>query len=63
MCFDRDSVPPVPPISGASVDRHELVLEARDGNRFAAFGATPVEASGAGRVSTREAYGGGAGRG
>jgi carboxymethylenebutenolidase len=48
MCFDRDSLPPIPPISGASVDRHELVLEARDGNRLAAFGATPVEPSGAG---------------
>ena len=45
MCFDRDSVPPIPPISGASVDRHDLVLEARDGNRLAAFAATPVEPS------------------
>jgi carboxymethylenebutenolidase len=50
MCFDRDSVPPIPPISGASVDRHDLVLEARDGNRFAAFAATPLEPSGAGIV-------------
>ena len=48
MCFDSDSVPPIPAISGASVDRHDLVLEARDGNRLAAFGATPVEPSGAG---------------
>jgi carboxymethylenebutenolidase len=48
MCFDRDSVPPIPPISGASVDRHDLVLEARDGNQLAAFAATPVEPSGAG---------------
>jgi len=48
MCFERDSVPPIPPLSGASVDPHELVLEARDGNRLAAFGATPVEPSGAG---------------
>jgi carboxymethylenebutenolidase len=48
MCFDRDSVPPIPPISGASVDRHDLVLEGDDGNRLAAFAATPVEPSGAG---------------
>jgi carboxymethylenebutenolidase len=48
VCFDRDSVPPIPPLSGASVDRHDLVLEARDGNRLAAFGATPVEPSGVG---------------
>src|SRR5687768_518378 len=48
MCFDRDSVPPMPPIAVASVDRDDLALKARDGNRLAAFGATPVEASRAG---------------
>ena len=41
MCFDDDSSPPVPPISGAAVTHDELVLEARDGNRFAAFTALP----------------------
>lgn len=43
MCFDLDSAPPVPPISGAAVSHEDLVLEARDGNRFAAFLATPEE--------------------
>ena len=41
MCFDLDSSPPVPSISGAAVSHEELVLEASDGNRFAAFAATP----------------------
>jgi carboxymethylenebutenolidase len=41
VCFDLDSVPPVPPISGAAVPHEDLVLEAADGNRFAAFAATP----------------------
>jgi carboxymethylenebutenolidase len=40
VCFDADSVPPIPPISGGSVDHADLVLEASDGNRFAAFAAT-----------------------
>jgi len=48
MCFDSDSLPPIPRIAGASVDREDLVLEALDGNRFAAFAATPLEPSGAG---------------
>lgn len=43
MCFDLDSSPPVPPISGAAVSHDDLVLEASDGNRFAAFAATPEE--------------------
>ena len=50
MCFDRDSLPPIPVISGASVSHDQLVLEARDGNRLAAFAATPDEPSGAGVV-------------
>jgi carboxymethylenebutenolidase len=41
MCFELDSVPPIPVISGAAVSHEELVLEAKDGNRFAAFSATP----------------------
>ena len=48
MCFDRDSLPPVPVLSGAAVSHDDLVLEAADGNRFAAFSATPDEPSGAG---------------
>ena len=43
MCFDADSSPPIPEISGAAVSHDELVLEARDGNRFAAFAAAPDE--------------------
>ena len=48
MCFDRDSLPPVPVLSGAAVSHDDLVLEAGDGNRLAAFSATPDEPSGAG---------------
>src|SRR4051812_34182449 len=43
VCFELDSVPPIPVISGAAVSHEDLVLEARDGNRFAAFLATPEE--------------------
>ena len=50
MCFDRDSLPPVPVLSGAAVSHDDIVLEASDGNRFAAFSATPDEPSGAGIV-------------
>ena len=45
MCFDLDSLPPIPVISGAAVSHEDLVLEARDGNRFAAFLATPDEST------------------
>ena len=41
MCFDDDSAPPIPPISGAAVSHEDLVLDAADGNRFAAFLAIP----------------------
>jgi carboxymethylenebutenolidase len=41
MCFELDSEPPVPVISGAAVSHGDLVLEAEDGNRFAAFRALP----------------------
>ena len=37
MCFDHDSSPPIAPISGAAVSHDNLVLEAGDGNRLAAF--------------------------
>jgi carboxymethylenebutenolidase len=45
MCFELDSAPPIPVISGAAVSHDDLVLEARDGNRFAAFLATPEKSS------------------
>jgi carboxymethylenebutenolidase len=50
MCHDHDSSPPIPPISGAAVSHEDLVLEAADGNRFAAFVATPDEPGRAGVV-------------
>jgi carboxymethylenebutenolidase len=43
MCFDADSTPPIPPLAGAAVSHDDLVLESADGNRFAAFAATPEE--------------------
>ena len=50
MCFELDSSPPIPRISGAAVSHDELVLEASDGNRFAAFLATPDTVSDTGVV-------------
>ena len=43
MCFDSDSLPPIPVIFGAAVSHDDLVLQAADGNRLAAFAATPDE--------------------
>src|SRR5215471_8327584 len=50
MCFDNDSLPPIPVIRGAAVSHEELVLDAADGNRLAAFLAVPDEPNGAGVV-------------
>jgi carboxymethylenebutenolidase len=50
MCFDVDSSPPIPPLSGAAVSHDDLVLEASDGNRFAAFAASPDEPASVGVV-------------
>src|SRR6184192_2316228 len=50
MCFELDSVPPIPVISGAAVAHEDLVLESDDGNRFAAFAAWPDEPSTTGVV-------------
>jgi carboxymethylenebutenolidase len=50
VCFDLDSLPPIPTISGAAVSHEDLVLEARDGNRFAGFLATPDDSSEVGVV-------------
>jgi len=50
VCFELVSSPPVPVISGAAVSHDELVLEASDCNRFAAFLATPEEPSDTGVV-------------
>jgi carboxymethylenebutenolidase len=43
MCFDSDSSPPIPVLRGAAVSHDDLVLEAADRTRFAAFVATPEE--------------------
>jgi len=50
MCHELDSEPPIPAIAGAAVSHEDLVLEAADGNRFAAFAAAPEEASSVGVV-------------
>jgi len=50
MCFERDSLPPVLRIAGAAVSHDDLELEAADGNRFAAYEATPDEPNGIGVV-------------
>ena len=50
MCFDLDSSPPIPPVSGAAVSHDDLVLTAADGNRFAAFAASPDEPAAAAGV-------------
>jgi carboxymethylenebutenolidase len=50
MCFDADSEPPIAPIAGAAVSHEDLVLEASDGNRFAAFDAIPDAPTGGGVV-------------
>ena len=50
MCFELDSLPPVPRIAGAAVSHDDLELEAADGNRFAAFEATPDDPNGIGVV-------------
>src|SRR2546423_4122585 len=41
MCFELDSLPPVPVMAGAAVSHEDLELEAADGRSFAAFHAAP----------------------
>ena len=50
MCFELDSLPPIPVIFGAAISHEELVLEAADANRFAAFAALPDAPSATGIV-------------
>src|SRR5256885_14218206 len=50
MCFELDSLPPVPVIAGAAVSHEDLELEAADGTSFAAFHAAPEEPSEVGVV-------------
>src|SRR5215210_1890764 len=50
MCFELDSLPSVPAISGAAVEHGDLELVSADRTRFAAFSAVPDDPSGAGVV-------------
>jgi len=51
VCFELDSVPPIPPISGgAPVRSEDVVLEASDGTRLAAFSALPDDGARVGIV-------------
>ena len=40
MCHGPTARPPMPPVSGGAGGGRRVVLEASDGNRFAAFSAT-----------------------
>jgi carboxymethylenebutenolidase len=50
VCFELDSLPPVPLLKGAAVSHDDLVLTARDENRFAAFAAIPDQPTGSGII-------------
>jgi carboxymethylenebutenolidase len=51
MCFELDSLPPIPQISGgAPVRSEDVVLEAADGTRLAAFAAQPDDGARVGIV-------------
>ena len=50
MCHEFNAHPAITPISGAAVDSEDLVLESKDGTKFAAFLARSDAASGAGVV-------------
>lgn len=50
VCFELDSIPPIPVLRGAAVSHDDLVLESSDGTRLAAFAAMPDEPKGAGVV-------------
>jgi len=50
VCFDLDSGPPIPVVSGAAVSHDDVEFEAPDGNRLAAFVATPEEPTDVGVV-------------
>jgi carboxymethylenebutenolidase len=50
VCFEPDSLPPVPRVAGAAVSHQDLVLTSDDGTRFAAFAASPETPSETGVV-------------
>ncbi len=47
MCYDDNARPPLPPDANGTAKSEELVLEATDGNRFAAYAAQPEHPTGA----------------
>ncbi len=47
MCYDSNARPPIEPISGGSADAEDIVLTAKDGNRFAAYMAYSAKPSSA----------------
>jgi carboxymethylenebutenolidase len=40
MCFDVDSLPPLPPVAGGAVEHRRFTLRAEDGTELSAFEAT-----------------------
>jgi carboxymethylenebutenolidase len=50
VCFELDSLPPIPEIAGAAISHQDLVLHSADGTPFAAFAATPDDPSAIGVV-------------
>jgi carboxymethylenebutenolidase len=50
VCFEPDSLPPIPEIAGAAVSHEDLVLHSADGTPFAAFAAIPDEPTAIGVV-------------
>ena len=50
MCFDVDSVPPIPVLAGGALTHEDVILQAGDGTSFAAFAALPDESSEVGVV-------------
>jgi carboxymethylenebutenolidase len=50
MCVPHDAHPPIPAIAGAAVDSEDLVLQAADGTKFAAFAARAEKPNGVGVV-------------
>ena len=50
MCYSNRARPPLPPIMGGSRDDRELVLKAKDGNRFGAYAVRAIKPIGAGIV-------------
>src|SRR5262245_5593430 len=50
MCYGEDARPPAPPVVGPVGDHGDLVLTSPDGTSFAAYRASPADASARGIV-------------